>query len=88
MVESTVERVGREGGEEIRGDHYQGVSAITVYVGDGWSKRSHKHSYNANSGVAIIIGKTKLARYSTLGYTINIAVHALKRDPTREVYLL
>ena len=23
----------------------------------GWSKRSHKHSYNAKSGVAIIIGK-------------------------------
>ena len=25
--------------------------------GGGWSKRSHKHSYNANSVVAIIIGK-------------------------------
>ena len=25
----------------------------------GWSKRSHKHSYNAKSGVAIIIGKEK-----------------------------
>ncbi len=30
---------------------------LTVYVDGGWSKRSHKHSYNANSGVAIIIGK-------------------------------
>ena len=28
-----------------------------VIVDGGWSKRSHKHSYNANSGVAIIIGK-------------------------------
>ena len=25
--------------------------------GGGWWKRSHKQSYNANSGVAIIIGK-------------------------------
>ena len=35
----------------------EGVSAITVIVDGGWSKRSHKHSYNAKSGVAIIIGK-------------------------------
>ena len=27
------------------------------YVDGGWSKRSHKHSYNVKSGVAIIIGK-------------------------------
>ncbi len=40
-----------------RNDYHQGVPAITVYVDGGWSKRSHKHSYNANSGVAIIIGK-------------------------------
>ena len=30
-----------------RGDYHQGVPAITVYVDVGWSKRSHKHSYNA-----------------------------------------
>ncbi len=35
----------------------EGVPAITVIVDGGWSKRSHKHSYNAKSGVAIIIGK-------------------------------
>lgn len=28
-----------------------------MIVDGGWSKRSHKHSYNAKSGVAIIIGK-------------------------------
>ncbi len=33
------------------------MPAITVIVDGGWSKRSHRHSYNANSGVAIIIGK-------------------------------
>ena len=40
-----------------RGEYHQDVPAITVYVDGGWSKRSHKHSYNAKSGVAIIIGK-------------------------------
>ena len=40
-----------------RGEYHHGVPAITVYVDGGWSKRSHKHSYNAKSGVAIIIGK-------------------------------
>ncbi len=25
--------------------------------GGGWSKRNHKHSYNANSGIGIIVGK-------------------------------
>ena len=37
--------------------YHQGVPAITVIVDGGWSKRSHKHSYNAKSGVGIIIGK-------------------------------
>ena len=36
---------------------HEGVPDITVIVDGGWSKRSHRHSYNANSGVAIIIGK-------------------------------
>ena len=40
-----------------RGDYHQGVPAITVIVDGGWSKRSHKHSYNAKSGVGIIIGQ-------------------------------
>ena len=37
--------------------YHQGVPVVTVIVDGGWSKSSHKHSYNANSGVAIIIGK-------------------------------
>ena len=40
-----------------KGSLHEGVPAITVIVDGGWSKRSHKHSYNAKSGVAIIIGK-------------------------------
>ena len=33
------------------------MPALCVVVDGGWSKRSHKHSYNTNSGVAIILGK-------------------------------
>ena len=39
-----------------RNDYHQGVPSITVVVDGGWSTRSHKHSYNAKSGVGIIIG--------------------------------
>ena len=35
---------------------HQGIPSITVVVDGGWSKRSHKHSYNAKSGVAVIFG--------------------------------
>lgn len=45
-----------------RNDVHQGVPATTVVADGGWSKRSHKHSYNAKSGVAVIFGqKTKKA---------------------------
>ena len=40
-----------------RNDLHEGVPSITVVVDGGWAKRSHKHSYNSLSGVAIIIGK-------------------------------
>ena len=40
-----------------KGSYYEGVRAITVIVNGGWSKRSHKHPYNAKSGVGIIVGK-------------------------------
>ena len=33
---------------------HEGIPAITVIVDGGWSKRAHKHSYNAKSGVGII----------------------------------
>ena len=33
---------------------HQGIPSITVVVDGGWLKRSHKHSYNAKSGVAVI----------------------------------
>ena len=58
LIDSMAE-AGREEKQlaEERGDYHEGVPSITVVVDGGWSKRSHKHSYNAKSGVAIIIGK-------------------------------
>ena len=58
LVESMAE-AGREEKRlaEERGSFHEGVPAIAVIVDGGWSKRSHKHSYNANSGVGIIVGK-------------------------------
>ena len=38
------------------GSFHEGVPAISVIVDGGWSKRTHKHSYNAKSGAAVIIG--------------------------------
>ncbi len=54
--------MGEAGQEELtiaveKSNYHEGVPAITVIVDGGWSKRSHKYSYNAKSGVAIIIGK-------------------------------
>ncbi|XP_050390274.1 uncharacterized protein LOC126809647 [Patella vulgata] len=51
----------RAGAEEKRlaierKDYHQGVPAITVVCDGGWSKRSHKHTYNALGGVGIVIG--------------------------------
>lgn len=40
-----------------RNSFHQGVPAITVIVDAGWSKRTHKHTYNALSGVGVIFGQ-------------------------------
>lgn len=40
----------------LHNQYHQGVPYISVVVDGGWSKRSHKHSYNAKSGVAVIFG--------------------------------
>ena len=39
-----------------RGDFHQGIPATTVIADGGWSKRTHKHTYNAAGGVAIVVG--------------------------------
>ena len=40
-----------------QGHYHDGIPAITVIVDAGWCKRTHKHSYNALSGVGVIFGK-------------------------------
>ena len=55
------ESMKEEGREERRlaienNEYHEGVLAITVVIDGGWSKRSHRHSYNAKSGVGVIIG--------------------------------
>ena len=59
QLQESMKEAGREEKAlaEENGEFHQGVPAITVIVDGGWSKRSHRHSYNAKSGVAIIIGK-------------------------------
>ena len=37
--------------------YHDGIPAITVITDGGWSKRTHKYTYNAMGGVAIIIGE-------------------------------
>ena len=59
-----------------RNDCFQGVPAITV---SGWSKRSHKHSYNAKSGVALIIGKeTNYIWGSETSFVLFVQLHITK----------
>ena len=55
--------------------YHRGVPAITVMVDGGWCKRSHKHSYNAKSGVGIIIGKET----GKILYLINIVQYATRQ---------
>jgi len=40
-----------------KGQYHDNIPAITVIVDGGWCKRSHRHSYNALSGVGVIFGK-------------------------------
>ncbi|KAI4468275.1 aaa domain-containing [Holotrichia oblita] len=40
-----------------KGHVIENVPWITVYLDDGWNKRSYGHSYNTASGVAVIIGR-------------------------------
>lgn len=71
--------------------YFQDVPAITVIGDGGWSKRSHKHSYNAKSGVAVIIGQhTKkllfLGIRNKYCSVCSIAENAGKEIPTHKCY--
>ena len=65
MKEQLLVAMAKAGEEEkeiaIENNHFhQGIPYISIVADGGWSKRSHKHSYNAKSGVGVIFGlKTK-----------------------------
>ena len=65
-----------------KGSYHEGVPAITVVLDGGWSKRSHKHSYNAKSGVGIIIGQEtgKLLHVGVRNKYCSVCVQAEKQD--------
>ena len=58
LVSSMAEAGEREKNLAISSNQFhQGVPSISVDVVDGgWSKRSHKQSYNAKSGVGVVFG--------------------------------
>ena len=64
-----VVKTGREEKQiaEQNKNYHKGVPAITVVVDGGWSKRSHKHSYNANSSVDVIFGAATKSYYIAIG---------------------
>ena len=56
-------REGKQIAEQNK-NYHEGVPVITVVVDGDWSKRSHKHSYNANSGVGVLFRvATKMLLY-------------------------
>jgi len=59
VLQESMKAAGKEEKQHAieQNSYHQGVPAITVIVDGGWSKRTHKHSYNALSGVGVIIGK-------------------------------
>jgi len=66
LLEESIQAAGRAERElAIQENRYHdGVPAITVIVDAGWSKRTHKHSYNALCGVGVIFGlRTKRLLY-------------------------
>ena len=62
--------------------YHQGVPAITVVVDAGWSKRTHKHTYNALSAVGVIFGQ-KTGNLLYLGVRNKYCSVCIK-DPTKE----
>ena len=56
------------------GKYHCRVPAITVVMDGGWNKRSHKHSYNAKSGLAIIFGPASYILWHGSGTDVSICL--------------
>jgi len=70
---------------------FKDVPACTVVVDAGWSKRSHKHSYNANSSIGVMFGAhSKKLLYIGIRnkyyYTCSIAQQSSKTAPPHHCY--
>ena len=61
---------------------HEDVPAITVIVDGGWSKRAHKHSYNAKSGVGIILARRQERCYTWV-FAISTVMHVPGRSHTK-----
>ena len=70
--------------------YHQNVPSITVMVDGGWSKRSHKHLYNVNSGTGVIIGaaiKKLLYMYVKNKYCAVCSIAQRNRATTSQMLL-
>ena len=65
VLEESMKAAGREERQIAisKRQHHHHVPAITVIVDAGWSKRAHKHSYNALSCVGVIFGKETIRNF-------------------------
>jgi hypothetical protein len=66
-----------------RNDFHEEVPAISVVADGGWSKRTHKHSYNALGGVAIVVG-AETGKILHLGVRQKYCLTCVKADGTGE----
>lgn len=72
---------------EERGDYHAGIPVITVVVDGGWSKRSHRHSYNAKYAVGIILGK-ETGKPLHIGVCNKFCTACTQGNSTRQTCLL
>ena len=66
-----------------KGNFHQGVPCISVVCDGGWSKCSHKHSYNAAGGVAIIVGQAtkKILHIGVRNKNVCTLAESKQQDP-------
>ena len=89
MLEKSMIEAGEEEKRmaEERGSFHDGIPSVTVIVDGGWSKCSHKHSYNANSGVGIIVGK-ETGKLLHIGVWNRFAQPAHRISPKKSMHAL
>ena len=66
-----------------RGQYHEGIPTITVICDGGWSKRSHKHTYNAYGGVGVIFG-AETQKLLHIGFRNNYCVICRRAEYKQE----